>query len=93
MTTFENATEEYRKGRQMGIENPIRFVDTDEETYYYALGTVPPAAYGRDSFLMGEPYSHTAQGDPICYAFVHYPTTGYKCALMTLSQFKESFGG
>ncbi len=36
----------------------VQWVPTTETKYYDMMGCLPPAAYGDDSFQVGEPMSH-----------------------------------
>lgn len=60
---------------------------TTEEMHDDQLGCVFPAAFCKGGFLCGEPYSHTADGEPIAAAFVERDGCYYG-KYMTESAFK-----
>ena len=52
--------------------SPIKWEATTEEAYTYGLEVLPPAAWVRGGFLVGEPYDHDAgNGQPRFQAFRH----------------------
>lgn len=93
-TTFERAKAEKAKGIELGCTpDAIRFTPTNEATFYYALGVLPPVTYGENCLLMGEANSHNDRGEAVYYGFFHYPKTkAYACALMTERQFRDTWG-
>ena len=88
--TFQRCVDEYRAAQKIA-PNAIRFTPCDSASYYEALGAVPPQAYGKHGFLMGEPYTHNARGESVWYAFFAYGNERYAAALMTERQFREGF--
>ena len=48
------------------------WTETNEETYWDQLGCVPPIQMNRNSFMVGEPYTHNEKGFPVYASFVKF---------------------
>jgi len=66
-----------------------KVAEVTEEVYHDALGAVPPIAWEKSFFAMGEPYSH-AGVVPTYYCFVKINGKFY-CTVATIEAAKEAF--
>lgn len=53
--------DQWRQEKAARQDGPIRWDEITAEQYEYYLECLPPAAYGRKSFLVGEPDDHHAR--------------------------------
>ena len=73
---YENAErmtiDEFCQSKAQAQDTPIAWEPTTEERHDEMLGCLPPAAYGVNGFLVGEPWDHHAlTGRPRYQAFIH----------------------
>lgn len=68
--------------------SPVSWIPTTENMYWNMLEAVPPRAMFAGAFLVGEPFNHNAQGEPI-YAMFRYVGNEYEARYMTLREFNE----
>jgi hypothetical protein len=73
-----------------------RWIEVTEQRYDEMLGILPPAVYESHGFLVGEPWSHNADGQPTFAAFLRYRYCGYgnvryyeSCTPMTIQEFRK----
>ena len=64
--------DEFCQSKAEAQDVPITWEPTTEARYYESLECLPPAAYGANGFLVGEPWDHHAMtGRPRYQAFIH----------------------
>lgn len=84
----------YERARRAFYDNRDRqprvivFVPTDHETYWEALGAVPPRRHKGSAFLMGEPH-HDEPWGTIWTMFYEFPGGNYGCAFVTVREFDD----
>ena len=65
--------------------------EIDSKIYWYFLEVLPPAAMNSSGFLLGEPYTHNEDNEPLYEAFYKSPSDRYFFGgLKTVKEFKAS---
>lgn len=66
--------------------NPIEIT---EDFYWAQLEVLPPAYQKRWAFMVGEPFDHNKDWEPMYSAFYEKNDKHYYVGIMTIKQFKE----
>lgn len=61
--------------------------EIDEKMFYYFLEILPPVIMTSKGFLMGEPYTHDANGNPVYESFGQSGKKYFYVGLQTLKMF------
>lgn len=54
------------------------WTEVTEQRYDEMLGVLPPAIYTQHGYLVGEPVTHNAKGQPVFDAFIRFRRNGYE---------------